>query len=236
MISIRISGLRISGALRLAYLRATFQQPVSVIDTVSPGKVSTRITTSANTIQLAISQHFALLFQALAFVIGLYVVAFIKGWLLTLVASASVPFVLISIGVIVPPFLKINKATEEAHDKASALAFEMFSSIRIIVAFGAEAKLARQHELLLDQAAKMNRKNAIYMGLMASPMMCSMYGTFGLTFWFGLREYSRGKMNVGDIVVVLFSVMMAVMNIARVATPLVAIGKAATASVELYVT
>ena len=35
MFSIRISGLRISAALRLAYLRATFAQPVSVIDTVS---------------------------------------------------------------------------------------------------------------------------------------------------------------------------------------------------------
>ena len=34
MFTIRISGLRMSAALRLAYLRATFAQPVSVIDTV----------------------------------------------------------------------------------------------------------------------------------------------------------------------------------------------------------
>jgi len=66
MLTIRISGLRISAAVRLAYLRALFAQPVSIIDTVSPGKVSTRITTSSNTIQLAISQHFAMLFQSLA--------------------------------------------------------------------------------------------------------------------------------------------------------------------------
>jgi len=102
-ITIRISGLRMSAALRLAYLRALFAQPVSIIDTISPGKVSTRITTSSNTVQLAISQHFAMLFQSLAFTIGLYVVAFIKGWLLTLVASASLPFILIVYGSIVPP-------------------------------------------------------------------------------------------------------------------------------------
>jgi len=235
MLSIRISGLRISGALRLAYLRATFAQPVSVIDTVSPGKVSTRITTSAGTIQVAISQHFALLFQSLAFTIGLYVVAFIKSWLLTLIASASVPFILIVSGVVIVPFLKYHKATEEVHEEASALAFEMFSSIRIVVAFGAEAKLARQHGLLIDKAAKINKKIAPFMGLMMSPMMMSMYGTFALTFWYGIRQYSRGKMNVGDIVVVLFSVMMAVMNIARVASPIIAIGKATTAAQELYV-
>jgi ATP-binding cassette subfamily B (MDR/TAP) protein 1 len=65
-----------SSALRLAYLRALFAQPVSVIDTISPGKVSTRITTSSNTIQLAISQHFAMLFQSISLTIALYVVAF----------------------------------------------------------------------------------------------------------------------------------------------------------------
>lgn len=67
-----------SAALRLAYLRATLAQPVSVIDTVSPGKVAIRITESSNTIQVAVSQHFAMLFQALAFTIGCYVVAFSK--------------------------------------------------------------------------------------------------------------------------------------------------------------
>jgi ATP-binding cassette subfamily B (MDR/TAP) protein 1 len=88
-----------SAALRLAYLRALFAQPVSVIDTISPGKVSTRITTSANTVQLAISQHCAMLFQSLAFTIGLYVVAFVKSPLLTVVASASLPFIMIVYGM-----------------------------------------------------------------------------------------------------------------------------------------
>lgn len=87
--------MRISAALRLAYLKSTLAQPVALIDTISPGKISTRITTSSNTIQLGISQHFAMFFQSLAFTIGLYIVAFIKSWLLTLVASASVPFIFI---------------------------------------------------------------------------------------------------------------------------------------------
>ncbi|KAF2262188.1 leptomycin B resistance protein pmd1 [Lojkania enalia] len=237
MLTIRISGLRISAALRLAYVRAMFVQPVSVIDTISPGKVSTRITTSSNTIQLAISQHFAMLFQSLAFTIGLYVISFVKSWLLTFVASASLPFILIVYGSLVPPFIKIHKVTENIHEDASALAFEMFSSIRIVVAFGAEAKLARQHEELLAKAAKNESRVAPLMGLMMSPSMLAMYGTFGLTFWFGIRQFDRGHIDdIGDIIVVLFSVMMAVMNIGRLAGPIIAIAKAATAATELFVT
>jgi ATP-binding cassette subfamily B (MDR/TAP) protein 1 len=221
----------------LAYLRALFAQPVSIIDTISPGKVSTRITTSSNTVQLAISSNFAMLFQSLAFTIGLYVVAFIKGWLLTLVASVSLPFILVTYGALIPPFVKIHKVTEKHLDDASALAFEMFSSVRIVVAFGAEAKLARQHEDILDKAAANEKRAAPIMGLMLAPSMIAMYGTFAISFWFGVKQYSEGKLaDVGIIVVVLFSVMMAVQHVGRVAQPIIAITKAATAATELFET
>ncbi|PVH99733.1 P-loop containing nucleoside triphosphate hydrolase protein [Periconia macrospinosa] len=237
LFSIRISGLRISASLRLAYLKAIFAQPVSVIDTLSPGKVATRITTSSNTIQAGISQHFTMMFQSLAFTIGLYVVAFIKSWKLTLIASVALPFILIVYGSIVPPFFKIHKLTEECHDAASSLTFEMFSSIRVIVAFGAQAKLARQHEALLDKAANNAKREAPLMALFLSPAMAANYGTFGIAFWFGVRQYSRGDVtSVGDIVVVLFSVQTAVMSIGRLVAPIIASVKAATASTELFAT
>ncbi|KAI1555848.1 MdlB ABC-type multidrug transport system ATPase and permease component [Pyrenophora tritici-repentis] len=178
-----------------------------------------------------------MLFQSLTLVIGAYVVAFIKSPLLTLVASASLPFILVVYGALFPPFMRIHKITEKHHDDASAMAFEMFSSIRIIVAFGAEAKLARQHEDMLDKAAKNERKAAPLMGLMMSPMMVGQYGTFAIAFWFGIKRYSEGKeANVGTITVVLFSVMMALMNINRVVSPMIAITKAATAATVLFVT
>ncbi|KAF2034262.1 P-loop containing nucleoside triphosphate hydrolase protein [Setomelanomma holmii] len=237
MLSIRISGLRISAAFRLAYLRALFAQPVSEIDKISPGKVSTRITTSSNTVQLAISQHFSMMFQSLAFTIGLYVVSFVKGWLLTLVASTSLPFILVVYGTIIPPFFKIHKITEKYHGDAASLAFEMFSSVRVVVAFGAEAKLARQHEAILTKAAENERRAAPLLGLMISPSMVAMYGTFAITFWFGIKQVLEGKLpNVGSIVVVLFSVMMAVQNIGRLAGPIIAITKAASAANELFET
>ncbi|KAH7385568.1 P-loop containing nucleoside triphosphate hydrolase protein [Phaeosphaeria sp. MPI-PUGE-AT-0046c] len=237
MITIRISGLRISAALRLAYLRALFAQPVSVIDTISPGKVSTRITTSSNTIQLAVSQNFAMLFQTFAFVIGLYVVAFVKAWLLTLVASASLPFIVICYGSIIGPFFSIHKVTEKHNEDASAMAFEMFSSIRVVTAFGAEDKLAEQHEKVLDKAATNEKRAAPLMGLMMAPSMVAMYGTFAISFWFGIKQYVEGKIaDVGVIAVVLFSVMMAVQHIGRVAGPIVAISKASHAAGEIFST
>ncbi|KAF2127639.1 leptomycin B resistance protein pmd1 [Dothidotthia symphoricarpi CBS 119687] len=237
MLTIRISGLRISAALRLAYLRALFAQPIPLIDTISPGKVSTRITTSSNTIQLAISQHLAMLFQSLAFTIGLYVVAFTKSWLLTLVASAALPFILVVYGMVLPPFIRIHKVTERHVEDASAMAFEMFASVRIVTAFGAEGKLARLHRGMLGKAMDNSKRAAPLTGLMIAPSMMAMYGTFGLTFWYGIKQYSEGRIaDVGVITVVLFSVMMAVMNIGRLVAPIIAIAKAGAAATELFTT
>lgn len=69
MVCVRISGLRISARLRQVYLEALFAQSVSMIDKMSLGTVSTRITTSSNSIQLGISQQFALFIQSVAFTV-----------------------------------------------------------------------------------------------------------------------------------------------------------------------
>jgi ATP-binding cassette subfamily B (MDR/TAP) protein 1 len=173
---------------------------VRVIDTISPGKISSRITTSANTIQLGISQQFAMCIQALAFTIGLYVVAFIKSWLLTFVASASLPVILISYGLTLPFFIKQHKITEALQEQASSLAFEIFQSIRIVVAFGAERRLSDKYDEFINKAMKSEKKNAPLMGAMFAPMFFATYATFSLTFWFGIRQYTGGHLaGVGPI-------------------------------------
>jgi ATP-binding cassette, subfamily B (MDR/TAP), member 1 len=197
LLCIRISGMRISSALRLAYIRALFAQPISMVDKVSPGKVSSRITTSANTIQLGISQQFSLFFQAVTFTIGAYVVAFIKSALLTLVASACIPFMILMIGSIIPFFIKIHKKTEELLDEGSSLSFEVFSSIRIVVAFGAEERLHTRYASAIDRAAQNERKAAPVMGMMMSPMFFATYATMALTFWFGVRQYTHHHLSGG---------------------------------------
>ena len=57
--------------------------------------------------------------------------------------------------------MRIHKITERHHEDASGIAFEMFSSIRIIVAFGAEAKLARQHEEFLNKVCMLGLHKSV---------------------------------------------------------------------------
>jgi ATP-binding cassette subfamily B (MDR/TAP) protein 1 len=190
--SIRVSGLRISARLRLAYLRALFQQPISVIDETSPGTIAARLTTNSNLIESGISQQYSLAIQSISFTLGLYIVAFIKSALLTLVASCAIPIVLITY-MFVLPFININWYMGEAlKDQASSLAYEIFESVRIVVAFGAEKRLGAQHQEILKKARVYDIKNGPLQGLILMPMFLTVYATFSLAFWFGIRQYTRG--------------------------------------------
>lgn len=175
--------------------------------------------------------------QALAFTIGLYVVSFVKSWLLTFVASASLPVILIVYGITLPFFIKNHKKAEAFHEQASSLAFEIFASIRIIVAFGAEGRISSRHQEFIEKAEKAELRNAPLMGILFAPVFFATYATFSLTFWFGIRQYIHGHLSgVGPIVTVLFSIVMAVTSIGRLASPIISMAKAATAASELLAT
>lgn len=78
-------------------------------------------------------------------------------------------------------------------DEASTLAFEMFESIRIVVAFGAEGRLGAKHKEILQRAQRFDRKQAPLMGVLMAPMFLAVYATFALSFWFGIKQYINGR-------------------------------------------
>jgi ABC-type multidrug transport system fused ATPase/permease subunit len=57
MLIFRIAGLRMSAKLRSAYLKALFSLPVQVLDTLPSGQASNTITSTANVLQVGISDR-----------------------------------------------------------------------------------------------------------------------------------------------------------------------------------
>ncbi|KAF2756647.1 ABC multidrug transporter [Pseudovirgaria hyperparasitica] len=237
MFAVRVTGLRISSALRLAYLQALFKQPLSTIDKLSIGKVSHRITASTSTIQLGISQQLAMLIQSLSFLISFVIVGFVYNPLLAIVACASLPVTIILQSITVPIILKRHKAAEEAKEEASALAQEVFASIRVVAAFGAEALLSKRHKELIDRVILIGIRRAPLDGLYMSPTLFGTYGTSALTFYFGIKQFSRGNVsNIGEIVIVYFCIMMATTSFQKIATPILYVSQASSAAAEMFAT
>lgn len=146
--------LRISANIRLAYMRALFSQPISVLDAIPPGQTSAIITITANFLQIGISDRLSMLFQSMSLVVTALVIAFKYSWELTLVTSSGLAFISIFYGATLPFLVKKSKEVEHADRMTSGVASEVFSSIRMVAACGAEQKMAKRYASWVDESKR----------------------------------------------------------------------------------
>lgn len=185
----KIGGIRISAAIRLAYLQALFAKPISVLDKLAPGSAASTITSQANILQNGISEKLATFLQSIAMVISAYVVAFIYSWQLTLVTSSVLIFIAILYGGLLPLVVKAQKSKDHADSQASAISSEVFSSIRMVAACGAEGKVSDRFRGWVEESRRRGLRMSPMVGLQFCPFFFSLYSNFALTFWFGIRLY-----------------------------------------------
>ena len=235
MFSFRTAGLRISAGLRLSYMKALFSQPISKLDEVTAGSVSNTITSSANTIQLSISDRLSLMFQALALLITAYAIAFRYSWALTLVCSSSILFIIIVYSISTPIALKALDRVEKADEKHASIAGEIFGSIRTVFSLGAERPLSDRYFHWVEESRRRGVKIAPLYGGQLAPVWFAMNCSFALSFWFGLKLYREGHIHsVGTVITVFFSVLIVVTVLGNIVQPFMNITKAVSTSVQFF--
>ncbi|KAJ0417263.1 P-loop containing nucleoside triphosphate hydrolase protein [Aspergillus carlsbadensis] len=223
----RYVGLQASSTLRLKYIRALFDQPVSKLDKMASGTVINAIISSSNTIQQSISDRLATLFQTVTLLITAYAIAFHYSWHLTLVVSSAILFIAICMSITTPILVRLLHGINEAEDKHMSIATDVFSSIRTVFSLNAERALTERYVHWVNEASRRGLKisvvGAVHLGLIFFGVYCS----FSLAFWYGLRQFYYGNIDdVNTIITVFFSVLIAVMVMGQIAAPLMTISKA----------
>ncbi|OAA54731.1 ABC transporter transmembrane region [Niveomyces insectorum RCEF 264] len=232
----RMISARMSAAIRLHYLRCLFGQTIHVLDSMPSGAAANTITTTANTLQLGISENLGTFVEYVACIVASIVVAFVRSWLLTLVILSVLFFILLVLTLLLPFITRNEAKLTRAETMANALASESFGNIRMLLACGAQPKMAARYATWVHKARVYGQNTALPMGTIFGTVMFSMYGSFALAFWYGLRVFREGRIHsVGTVVVVLMSVITMVMSVERVATPLIAASKAMVAAAEFFI-
>lgn len=235
MFAFRMTGIRISAKIRLDYLRALFALPISVIDTLPSGQASNTITTTANVLQIGISEKLGIFFQFMSMTVTAVIVAFKFDAILTVVTASNLLFLSLVYGTVVPITIKLHGEVGHADEKAASIAGEVLGSIRMIVACGAEGRVAKRYSQWVEESRRRGLKISPWEGIQYAPLFFSIYSTMALTFWFGFRQYLRGHIdNVGTIIIVLMSVMLTAFAVAQTAAPIMAIAKAMSAGADFF--
>lgn len=127
------------------------------------------------------------------------------------------------------------KEVEHADAKASSIAGEVLGSIRMIVACGAEGRIARRYAGWIEESRHRGLKISPFLGLQYVPPYFGIYSTMALCFWFGFKLYRENHIDsVGTIVIVLTCVMMLAFSAGQTASPLTAASKAASAASDFF--
>lgn len=199
--SFRIIGIRMSAAIRLDYLRCLFGQTIHVLDSMPSGAAAGVITTSANTLQIGISDKLSTFIEYTATVISATIIAYTYSWRLALATSSLLLFILLTVGILLPAIMKVHSKMTVAEEKASSVANETFGSVRMVTACGAERRVYQRFEKWAKEAERRGMLLAPMMALQFGIIFFALYATFALAFWFGSKLFMEGHLDsIGTII------------------------------------
>lgn len=141
----RLIGLRMSAAIRLDYLRSLLAQSVHVLDSMPSGTGAATITSTANTLQLGISEKLGILVEYNATIVGAIFVALSTSGVLTLVTGTAALFIGLVLSVLLPRINKVVEKSQEMEAMEASFATEAFAAIRMVTSCGAEGRIAAKH-------------------------------------------------------------------------------------------
>uniref|UniRef100_A0A0D3FEM6 Uncharacterized protein n=1 Tax=Oryza barthii TaxID=65489 RepID=A0A0D3FEM6_9ORYZ len=205
----RIIGERSALRMRREYLKAVLRQEIGFFDTeVSTGEVMHSISGDVAQIQEVMGEKMpGFVHHVFTFVFG-YVVGFAKSWRIALAVFAVTP-AMMACGMAYKAIYGGLTAKEEAsYQRAGDVAQQAISSIRTVMSFVMEERLAGEYAEWLDKAAPIGVKMGFAKGAGMGVIYLVTYSQWALALWYGSRLVANGEIKGGDAIACFFGVMV----------------------------
>ncbi|CAG9953532.1 unnamed protein product [Clonostachys rosea f. rosea IK726] len=206
------TGERITDKIRYEYLASCLRQNIGYFDKFGTGEFTTKITADATTVQDGISEKFGLFISAISTFVTGFAIGFIFSWKLTLILSATLFALLLNAGVATTFMVKHSVPMMSAFSESGTFVEEVFSSVRIAIAFGTQGRLTEQYDKKLEPVQKWGTKVKYSISVMTAVSMAITYWNYGLGFWQGSAFLARGDLTISKMITVMMAVMMGAFN------------------------
>ncbi|XP_072179666.1 ATP-dependent translocase ABCB1-like [Diadema setosum] len=194
--------------VRLRFFHSILRQEVAWFDIHKGGELNTRLADDISKIRLGIGDKLGVMLQYTATFVSGIIIGFVKSWSLTLIILAvSIVLVVPTVGTTAMFIQKMTKNVLDAYAKAGAIADEVLSGIRTVVAFGGEEEEVERYSRNLVEAKKESIKKDTFTLLSQGFLFFAIYGSYAIAFWAGTIFYIRGQISPGDILTTFLSVL-----------------------------
>ncbi|KAI3637877.1 hypothetical protein MIR68_004526 [Amoeboaphelidium protococcarum] len=229
-----VAGQRQANRVRRLFLKSILSQDVQFFDEHEVGELTTRLSSDTTLFQEGISEKWALVFAYGTTFFAGFIIAFIKSWRLTLVLVAALPLILASGGFVGIAISDGIKNSQESYAKAGAVAQETLTNIRTVTAFNAQERSIKKFSSMLDIALKTGVTKSWKTGVGFGLFFGMLFGIYSLAFWYGSILVEQGQIQGGDVLNVLFAVIIGAFSVINIGPALQAINKGRGVATKLF--
>ncbi|CAH2048678.1 unnamed protein product, partial [Iphiclides podalirius] len=222
--------------IRQEYLRTALNQDFEYFDTHRTGDFAAKMTDDIMKVEDGIGEKLANFVFFQASFVSCILMAFIKGWKLTLLCLISFPITMVPLALAGLVSSRLSKKEAEESGKAGSIAEEVLTAVRTVYAFNGQQKEIERYEKPLKKARDANIKKALYNGMSMGVLYFCIFGSYALSFWFGykLMIEEPETYDVNTMLAVFFGVMMGTGEFGMSSTLMEVFGMARGAGVQIF--
>ncbi|KAJ3676007.1 hypothetical protein LUZ60_003419 [Juncus effusus] len=202
------TGERQAARIRTLYLKTILRQEIAFFDKyTNTGEVVGRMSGDTVLIQDAMGEKVGKFIQLVTTFFGGFIVAFVQGWLLTLVMLSTIPPLVIAGAVMSTIVAKMASLGQAAYAEASVVVEQTISSIRTVASFTGEKQAVEKYDKSLKKAYKTGVKEGLAAGLGMGTVMLLMFCGYSLGIWYGAKLILERGYTGAKVMNVIFAVL-----------------------------
>ncbi|KAI4295364.1 hypothetical protein L6164_035417 [Bauhinia variegata] len=232
-----VTGERQATRIRGLYLKTILRQDIAFFDVeTTTGEVIGRMSGDTILIQDAMGEKVGKFLQLISTFIGGFVIAFTKGWLLSLVLFSCVPCVVISGGIMAMMMSKMSSRGQIAYAEAGNVVEQTVRAIRTVASFTGEKQAIEKYNSKLRVAYRTIVHSGMASGLGVGGVMFIIFSTYGLAVWYGSKLIIHNGYNGGDVINIIFALMTGGMSLGQASPSVNAFSSGQAAAYKMFET
>uniref|UniRef100_A0A7N1A511 Uncharacterized protein n=1 Tax=Kalanchoe fedtschenkoi TaxID=63787 RepID=A0A7N1A511_KALFE len=232
-----VTGERQAARIRSLYLKTILRQDVAFFDKeTNTGEVVGRMSGDTVLIQDAMGEKVGKFIQLMSTFLGGFIIAFVKGWLLTLVMLSAIPLIAISGGAMAIFISKMASRGQAAYAKAATIVEQTIGGIRTVASFTGEKQAIAKYNESLVSAYKSGIQEGTAAGVGIGTVFLIIFGSYALAVWYGARLVISSDYSGGDVINVIIAVLTGSMSLGQTSPCMSAFASGQAAAFKMFET